>query len=94
MGTSSTEDFASRAEASGVDGVLVPDLILEESTPLRDELAAREIDLVPLVAPTTPDDCFEMLAEGSADLVSVNADTSDRTIRKLGLQSRVTEVID
>lgn len=45
--------FAADAAAAGVAGAIVPDLPLEEAGPLRDALAARGVDLVPLVAPTT-----------------------------------------
>ena len=47
--------FAARASAAGVDGVIVPDLSLEESGELRDVLDAAHLDLIQLVAPSTPD---------------------------------------
>ncbi len=47
--------FAIRASAAGVDGVIVPDLSLEESGELRDVLDATQVDLIQLVAPSTPD---------------------------------------
>jgi len=42
----------------------------------------------------SPTDCFERLIEREVDLVSVNADTSDRVITKLGIRNKVSEVID
>jgi polar amino acid transport system substrate-binding protein len=45
-------------------------------------------------APSTPEDCFEMLAANEVDLVTVNADTSDRIIRDMQMAGRVSEVID
>ncbi|MBN2231675.1 MAG: tryptophan synthase subunit alpha [Deltaproteobacteria bacterium] len=47
-------DFAERAAGAGVDGVIVPDLPLEECGPLQRELDRGGIDLVQLIAPTTP----------------------------------------
>jgi len=47
------EEFASRAERSGVDGVLVTDLPLEEGQELRSCLISRGIDPILLVAPTS-----------------------------------------
>lgn len=46
--------FAGALRAAGLSGAIVPDLPLEEAQPLREALAAEELDLVPLVAPTTP----------------------------------------
>lgn len=45
--------FAEAAARAGIAGVIIPDLPLEEAGPLRELLAARGVDLVPLVAPTT-----------------------------------------
>lgn len=45
--------IAAEAGAAGVDGFIVPDLPLEESRPLLDELGRSGLHLVPLVAPTT-----------------------------------------
>ena len=44
------------------------------------------------VAPDDPTDCFELLAEGEVDVVTVNADTADRAIAELGLEERVAEM--
>ncbi|MGI9862198.1 tryptophan synthase subunit alpha [Moorella naiadis] len=40
--------------AAGVDGLIVPDLPLEESAPLRQAVEPEALALIPLVAPTTP----------------------------------------
>lgn len=45
--------FAERAAAAGVDGIIVPDLSLEESSELRTVLDAVHLDLIQLVAPST-----------------------------------------
>lgn len=47
-------DFCSRAAAAGADGLIVPDLPLEEADELRAACAATGLDLIPLLAPTAP----------------------------------------
>ncbi len=49
-----TKKFAKDAAAAGVSGVIVPDMIPEESAEIRRELNAGNIHLIHLVAPTTP----------------------------------------
>jgi tryptophan synthase alpha chain len=46
--------FAKAAHAAGVQGLIVPDLIPEESGEIRKTLAKQSIHLIHLVAPTTP----------------------------------------
>ncbi len=46
--------FADAAQAAGVDGVLVVDLAVEESASFAAELRHRELDLIFLLAPTSP----------------------------------------
>lgn len=47
------ESFAEEIKEAGIEGVIVPDLPLEESHSLREALSVREIDLIYLVSPTT-----------------------------------------
>jgi tryptophan synthase alpha chain len=47
-------EFARLALAAGAAGAIVPDLPLGEAGEVGEELAARGLALVPLVAPTTP----------------------------------------
>ncbi len=49
------EAFGDRARRAGVDGVLVLDLPIEEAQEVRDALAARQIDMIFLLSPTTTD---------------------------------------
>jgi tryptophan synthase alpha chain len=51
-----TAEFAAMASDAGASAVIVPDLPLEEQDEISGALAARELALVPLVAPTTPAD--------------------------------------
>src|SRR5262249_44734915 len=50
------------AKAAGIDGFLVVDLPPEEAGPLCAELDRHGLDLVPLVAPTTPDARVDLIA--------------------------------
>ncbi|MGD8861406.1 MAG: tryptophan synthase subunit alpha [Myxococcales bacterium] len=60
------ERLAREAAEAGVDGLLVVDLPPEESAPLVGTLRSAGLDFVPLVAPTTPDERMDRIAE-SAD---------------------------
>jgi tryptophan synthase alpha chain len=76
-----TEAFARDAAAAGVDGVLCVDLPPEESTELRTALRAHDLDLVLLLAPTTPDPRVRRicrLASGFLYFVSVLGVTGAR----------------
>ncbi len=59
------ETFARRAAEAGVDGLIVPDLIAEESARLRKILRNKGIDLIHLVAPTTSPKRRLMMAKKS-----------------------------
>jgi tryptophan synthase alpha chain len=49
------EKFVAKAQAVGVDGFIVPDLPVEESSPLQKQCDEANVVLIPLVAPTTPE---------------------------------------
>ncbi|MFK7994607.1 MAG: tail protein X [Granulosicoccus sp.] len=46
------------------------------------------------IAPTSPIDCFEQLAEGEVDIVTVNADTTDKILNDLNMQDQTRELLD
>ena len=69
------------AAAAGVDGLIVPDLPLEESLELR-RLAAEKLAIIPLAAPTTSEArLFKIVAAGRGFLyyVTVTGITGART---------------
>ena len=73
--------FAGALEAAGISGVIVPDLPLEEAPEALSALDAKGLALVPLVAPTTPDDRLALigeLARGFLYTVSVTGTTGER----------------
>jgi tryptophan synthase alpha chain len=49
------DDFARRAAAAGVDGVLALDLPIEEAGDFRETLASQGLDTIFLLSPTTTD---------------------------------------
>ncbi|MGI8460114.1 MAG: tryptophan synthase subunit alpha [Solirubrobacterales bacterium] len=63
--------FAAAAKAAGAAGAIVPDLSFEESPGIRDVLTAEGLALVPLVAPTTPDDRRRRICESASGFVYV-----------------------
>jgi tryptophan synthase alpha chain len=76
------EDFPSALAAAGAAGLIVPDLPLEEAPPLLDACDAAGVALVPLVAPTSPDERLEAIgrrARGFIYTVSVTGTTGERT---------------
>ncbi len=67
------QPFADRASAAGVDGIIVPDLSLEESPEVREVLDAAQIDLVQLVAPSTMEARARAIGAASRGFVYVVA---------------------
>ena len=65
----------------GVEGIIVPDLPLEEAAPLRALLQARNIDLISLVSPNTSDERmreYNEVSRGYIYVVSVMGTTGVR----------------
>jgi tryptophan synthase alpha chain len=76
------EEFAGRAVAAGIDGLIVPDLPVDESEPLAAALAARGIAQILLIAPTTPPERRAKIvthASGFIYCMSVTGITGERT---------------
>lgn len=74
-------EFTKDAEASGVSGVIVPDVPLEEEPELKNELDAAGIAIIRLAALTTSDERLEHIldeAEGFIYAVTVNGVTGKR----------------
>jgi tryptophan synthase alpha chain len=75
------ERFVDDLVAHGISGLIVPDLPLEESDAARDACEAAGLALVPLVAPTTPDERMARIgarARGFVYAVSVTGTTGER----------------
>ena len=63
------EKLADQAKRSGVDGVLVTDLVPEEATEFSSILRARNLDMIFLVAPTSTDARLQMVAERASGFI-------------------------
>jgi tryptophan synthase alpha chain len=67
------EHFATRAREAGIDGVLTLDLPIEEAGEFRAMLAARGIDTILLLSPTTTDERLRTAAAlGSGFLYAIS----------------------
>jgi len=76
------EVFAQRAVDAGASGLIVPDLPLEESGAVLEACDAAGLALVPLAAPTSPDERLARIgaqARGFLYTVSVTGTTGERT---------------
>jgi tryptophan synthase alpha chain len=65
------ERFANDASDAGAAGVIVPDIALEEGQALREALENRSLRMPLLVAPSTPRERAERIAEASTGFVYV-----------------------
>jgi tryptophan synthase alpha chain len=75
------ERFADELAGAGVSGLIVPDMPLGEDALVRDACEAAGLALVPLIAPTTPDDRMAAIAgraRGFLYTVSVLGTTGER----------------
>jgi len=82
------ERFAASCAEAGVDGLIVPDLPFEEAGVINEMLAGRDMDLIPLVAPTTTDRRLAVItgaARGFVYCVSVTGVTGVRKKIDTGL---------
>jgi tryptophan synthase alpha chain len=87
--------FVARAAEAGVDGVIVPDLPLEEAHTLGDAAAAKELSLVLLAAPTTPPQRLRAIGSqtrGFLYFVSITGVTGARAALPADLPARLDAV--
>ncbi len=63
------ETTCREAAAAGADGLLVVDLPFEESGELRASLARHDLNLIPLIAPTTPDERMGLILKDAGGFV-------------------------
>jgi tryptophan synthase alpha chain len=65
--------FVERAAEAGVSGLIIPDLPVDESDPLRDACDEHGLDLIFIVAPTTTDDRLAKMRKQVSGFVYVQA---------------------
>lgn len=63
------ENFAEKARESGVDGVLITDLIPEESDEFRKILSDKNLNLILLAAPTSSDERLKKICEKASGFI-------------------------
>lgn len=89
------EAFCEQAANAGAAGLVVPDLPLEEAERLSPLAAKHGLDLVLLVAPTTPQDRMEQIAQrsrGFTYLVSVTGVTGERARMETRVEGLVQQL--
>jgi tryptophan synthase alpha chain len=82
------ERFVDSLVQAGASGLIVPDLPLEESAPFLRACDERGVALVPLVAPTTPEERLQRIgahARGFVYAVSLTGTTGERAGMQDGL---------
>jgi len=86
------EEFCEMSSNAGVSGLIIPDLPLEEAYKFSEIVSNHSMDLILLVAPTTPFERMKQISnntKGFTYLVSVTGVTGERN--KMG--NRVEELI-
>lgn len=63
------EKFAEKASEKGIDGILITDLVPEEAEDFRAILAARDLSLIMLAAPTSSDERLRKICEKASGFV-------------------------
>ncbi len=63
------EEFTASAHSTGVDGIIIPDLPLEESGPLHAVLKGKNIALVPLISPNSPEERIASICRQSSGFI-------------------------
>jgi tryptophan synthase alpha chain len=93
------ERFCADAKASGVSGIIVPDLPPEEADPLEAAAHQQGLALIFLVPPTTPDERIENIVKRTTKspgsfiyCVSLSGVTGSRAELPTHLQSFITRV--
>lgn len=90
-----SDQYAARAKAAGVDGILTLDLPPEEAGEHLEACAKHDVQTVCIVAPTTPDERLEIIckaATGFVYYVSREGVTGEQAAMSDGIRGRV-EVI-
>jgi tryptophan synthase alpha chain len=70
-----SDEFCGKAAAAGFDGLIVPDVPLEESAGIRQAAARAGLTCSLLIAPTTPPDRAKAIAAASTGFIYVLART-------------------
>ena len=89
------ENFCDLASKAGVAGLIIPDLPLEEASKFSKIISSYFIDLILLVAPTTPLERMKLISKntrGFTYLVSVTGVTGERNKMENRVESLITKL--
>lgn len=89
------ETFCQRCRASGIDGLIIPDLPPEEGGELEEYTRCQDLDLIYMLSPTSSDERIKLVAEKSRGfiyLVSVTGVTGARASLPAELENFVARV--
>ena len=89
------ENFCELASKAGVAGLIIPDLPLEEAYKFSKIISSYHIDLILLVAPTTPFERMKMISnntKGFTYLVSVTGVTGERNKMENRVESLISKL--
>jgi len=89
------ENFCKLASKAGVAGLIIPDLPLEEASKFSEIISFYSIDLILLVAPTTPLERMKIISnntKGFTYLVSVTGVTGERNKMENRVESLITKL--
>jgi tryptophan synthase alpha chain len=89
------DHFVDEAVKSGVDGVLLVDMPVNESVEFREKLSSKGIDTVFLIAPTTSSDRIRDIASASSGYVyyvSVKGVTGSATLNQDDIATHVAQI--
>jgi len=91
------EEFCEMASNAGVSGLIVPDLPLEEAYKFSKIVTSHSMDLILLVAPTTPFERMKQISDhtkGFTYLVSVTGVTGERNKMENRVESLISKLKD
>ena len=91
------EEFCEMASNAGVSGLIVPDLPLEEAYKFSKIVSSHSMDLILLVAPTTPFERMKQISDhtkGFTYLVSVTGVTGERNKMENRVESLISKLKD
>jgi len=89
------EKFCELASKASVAGLIIPDLPLEEASKFSKIISSYSIDLILLVAPTTPFERMKMISQktrGFTYLVSVTGVTGERNKMENRVENLITKL--
>ncbi|MBF2065250.1 MAG: tryptophan synthase subunit alpha [Calothrix sp. C42_A2020_038] len=86
------ENFLKQIKSSGVAGLVVPDLPLEESATLLEPAAAMDIDVTLLVAPTSSPERIQAIARASQGFIYLVSVTGVTGVRSQ-IETRVSDLL-